>query len=220
MSDENKTDKPQDEATATGTCAEAGTQAAGMQEAGVQEALDRLAAAALGVGGETAEAGEADAAATIAALQDERDDLKKKLMYALAEAENIRKRAERDRRDAETYGGTRLARDLLSVHDNLSRAMDGADDALRAQAPAFFEGLDLTQRELLNAFHKHKIEIVAPRPGDRFDPNLHQAMFEAPVPGAENGAIIEVMQAGFTIGGRLLRPALVGVARAAAAAEG
>ena len=154
----------------------------------------------------------------IAELEAERDELKKRLMYALADIENVRKRAERDRRDAETYGGTKLARDLLSVHDNLARALDSADDSLRAQAQAFFDGLDLTQRELLQAFAKHKIEKVAPKPGDRFDANLHQAMFEAPVAGAEPGAIIEVMQAGFTIAGRLLRPAMVGVARAAPAA--
>ncbi len=155
----------------------------------------------------------------IAELEAERDELKKRLMYALADIENVRKRAERDRRDAETYGGTKLARDLLSVHDNLARALDSADDALRAQAEAFFDGLDLTQRELLQAFAKHKIEKVAPNPGDRFDANLHQAMFEAPVSGAEPGAIIEVMQAGFTIAGRLLRPALVGVAKSAPDAE-
>jgi molecular chaperone GrpE len=220
MSDENKTEKPQDATAAQDNGAGAAEPAdAAAREAGAREALDRLAAEALGVG-EAAEEGAQDPAEIIAALEAERDDLKKKLMYALAESENIRKRAERDRRDAETYGGTRLARDLLSVHDNLARAMEGADDALRGQAPAFFEGLDLTQRELLNAFHKHKIEIVQPKPGDRFDPNLHQAMFEAPIPGAENGAIIEVMQAGFTIAGRLLRPALVGVAKAAAAAQG
>lgn len=152
----------------------------------------------------------------IAELEAERDELRKRLMYALADIENVRKRAERDRRDAETYGGTKLARDLLSVHDNLARALGSADEGLRAQAQAFFDGLDLTQRELLQAFAKHKIEKVAPRPGDRFDANLHQAMFEASVPGAEPGAVIEVMQAGFTIAGRLLRPALVGVAKAAA----
>ncbi|TVQ56076.1 MAG: nucleotide exchange factor GrpE [Rhodobacteraceae bacterium] len=162
---------------------------------------------------------EPDPAALVAELEAERDEYKKKLMYALAESENIRKRAERDRREAEAYGGTRLARDLLSVHDNLARAIDAADAALREQAAAFFEGVELTQRELLNAFHKHKIEKVEPEKGEKFDPNLHQAMFEAPVPGAENGAIIEVMQAGFTIAGRLLRPALVGVAKAAPASQ-
>lgn len=148
-------------------------------------------------------------------LEAERDELKKRLMYALADNENIRKRAERDRRDAEAYGGTKLARDLLSVHDNLARALDSATEAEREAAAALIEGVELTQRELLHAFAKHKIEKVTPAPGEMFDPNRHQAMFEAPVPGAKPGAIIEVMQAGFTIAGRLLRPALVGVAKEA-----
>jgi molecular chaperone GrpE len=170
--------------------------------------------------GEFRALGETDDAETnalndrIAELEAERDELKKRLMYALADVENIRKRAERERRDAEAYGGTRLARDLLSVHDNLARAMDTADEDLRAAAPAFFEGIDLTQRELLNAFAKHRIETVVPEKGATFDPNLHQAMFEVPVSGAASGTIVEVMQAGFTIAGRLLRPALVGVAKA------
>ncbi len=167
---------------------------------------------------ETMGEAEPDPALRIAELEAERDELKKRLMYALAEGENIRKRAERDRKDAEMFGGTRLARDLLSVHDNLARALDSADASLRADAAAFFEGLDLTRRELLNAFAKHRIEQVAPQKGDRFDPNLHQSMFEAPVPGVEPGAVIEVMQTGFTIAGRLLRPALVGVAKEAPAA--
>lgn len=166
-----------------------------------------------------AEAEAADAMALrLAELEAERDELKKRLMYALADTENIRKRAERDRKDAEMFGGTRLARDLLSVHDNLTRALDSADESLRADAAAFFEGLELTRRELLNAFAKHRIEAVTPAKGDRFDPNLHQSMFEAPVPGAEPGTVIEVMQAGFTIAGRLLRPALVGVAKEVPAA--
>lgn len=151
---------------------------------------------------------------TVVALTAERDELKEKLMRALAEAENTRRRAERDRRDAEAYGGTKLARDLLSVHDNMERALSAADDAAKAAASSLIEGVELTQRELLSAFAKHKIETVAPEAGARFDPNLHQAMFEAPVPGAEPGTVIEVMQVGFTISGRLLRPALVGVAKA------
>lgn len=158
--------------------------------------------------------GEPDPAERLAEVEAERDELKKRLMYALAETENIRKRAERDRRDAEAYGGTRLARDLLSVHDNLVRALDSADESLRAQASAVFEGVELTRRELLNAFAKHRIEKVTPQKGDAFDPNFHQAMFEVPVPGAVPNTVVEVMQAGFTIAGRLLRPALVGVAKA------
>jgi molecular chaperone GrpE len=153
--------------------------------------------------------------AEIASLAAERDQLKDQLMRALAEAENTRRRAERDRKDAEAFAGTKLARDLLSVHDNMERALAAADDDMRAAAASLVEGVELTQRELLSAFEKHKIVKVQPQQGDKFDPNLHQAMFEAPVPGAENGTIIEVMQAGFTISGRLLRPALVGVAKAA-----
>ena len=151
------------------------------------------------------------------AIRAERDDLKDKLMRALAEAENTRRRAERDRKEAADYGGTKLARDLLSVHDNFDRALASADDTAREHAAGLIEGVELTQRELLNAFTKHKIEKVAPQTGEKFNPNLHQAMFEAPIPGAETGSIIEVMQAGFTISGRLLRPALVGVAKAAPA---
>lgn len=150
----------------------------------------------------------------IASLVAERDELKDRLLRALAETENVRRRAERDRRDAETYGGTKLARDLLSVHDNLDRALGHVDEALRAQAGNFIEGLELTQRELLNAFAKHKIARIAPAVGEKFNPNLHQAMFEAPIPGATPGTVIEVMEAGFTIADRLLRPARVGVARA------
>lgn len=199
MSEQDETRRPEDAAPDATAAAPVETETAEPETAPSQDAA--------------AGQPEPDPAALIAELEAERDEYKKKLMYALAETENIRKRAERDRREAEAYGGTRLARDLLSVHDNLARAMDAADDALREQAAAFLEGVELTQRELLNAFHKHKIEKVEPARGEKFDPNLHQAMFEAPAPGAENGAIIEVMQAGFTIAGRLLRPALVGVAR-------
>jgi len=159
----------------------------------------------------TAEAGPE---ALIAELRAERDELKDRLLRALAEAENTRRRAERDRKDAESYGGTRLARDILSVYDNLTRALSAADDTVKTEHAALFEGIEITRRELLSAFEKHKIRETTPARGDKFDPNLHQAMFEAPVPGAAPGSIIEVMQAGFTIADRLLRPALVGVARA------
>jgi len=161
--------------------------------------------------------GLADAVAeeVTAQLEAENAELRDRLLRALAETENVRRRAERDRKDAEAYGGTRLARDLLAVYDNLDRALAHIDDTVRAQAGSFIEGVELTQRELLNAFSKHKIEKVTPAPGEKFDPHVHQAMFEAPIPGAEPGTVIEVMQAGFTISGRLLRPAMVGVARAA-----
>jgi molecular chaperone GrpE len=146
-----------------------------------------------------------------AALRAEVADLKDRLLRALADVENIRKRAERDRRDAEVYGATRLARDLLSVHDNFDRALENVTDAVRGAAPGLIEGIELTQRELVNAFARHKIVKISPEPGERFDPKLHQAMFEAPVPGTKAGDIIQVMSEGFTIGDRLLRPAQVGV---------
>lgn len=149
--------------------------------------------------------------AEIEALKAERDEVKDRLLRALAETENLRKRADRDRRDAELYGGVRLARDILSVHDNLGRALEAIDDDLRAQAGAVVEGIELTQKDLLAAFQKHKIEMIDPQPGEKFDPKLHEAMFEAPVPDIEQGCIIQVMATGFVIGDRLLRPAKVGV---------
>lgn len=183
--------------------------------AGADAEAEAIAEALEGAGEEALEEIDLDSPeAQIATLEAERDALKDKLMRALAEAENTRRRAERDRKDAEAFGGTKLARDILSVHDNLDRALAAADDAAREAAAGLIEGVELTQKELLAAFGKHKIEKVAPEAGEKFDPNLHQAMFEAPIPGAEPGTVIEVMQAGFTISGRLLRPALVGVAKA------
>ncbi|NOX72802.1 MAG: nucleotide exchange factor GrpE, partial [Alphaproteobacteria bacterium] len=112
----------------------------------------------------------------------------------------------------EVYGGSKLARDLLSVYDNMKRALDTVDDGQRESSKALIEGIELTLRELLNTFAKHKIERLNPEVGDRFDPKLHQAMFEAPVPGIEAGHVIQRMTEGFVIGDRLLRPAQVGVA--------
>ena len=147
----------------------------------------------------------------IDAVLKERDQLKDRLLRAFAETENMRKRAERDRRDAEVYGGTKLARDLLSVQDNLVRALENIDDDMREKHKSLTEGLELTLRELLTVFEKHKIVTVAPEIGDKFNPKLHQAMFEAPVPNTTKGSIIQVMASGFAIGDRLLRAAQVGV---------
>ena len=144
-------------------------------------------------------------------LLENRNSLKDRLLRALADSENLRKRSERDRKDAELYGGTRLARDLLSVYDNMSRALENIDDELRSKSPALAEGLELTLRELLSVFSKHKITQVMPKVGDKFDPKFHQAMFEAPVVDSEKGSIIQVMTNGFKIGERLLRASQVGV---------
>lgn len=144
-------------------------------------------------------------------LRAERDDMRDRFMRALADAENSRKRSERDRREAEQYGGTKLARDMLPVYDNLKRALDAANDETRAQAAALIEGLELTLRELTNVLAKHGVIEISPALGEIFDPQLHQAMFEAPVGGTKAGQIIQVMTVGFLLHDRLLRPAQVGV---------
>ena len=152
-----------------------------------------------------------DEDAEIDALRAERDDYKDKFMRALAETENARKRSEKARREAEQYGGSKLARDMLPVYDNMKRALEAAGEEDRAAAAALIEGVELTMRELLNVFKKHGMEVIAPEVGDRFDPQLHEAMFEAPVPGTKAGDIIQVSAEGFMLHDRLLRPAQVGV---------
>jgi molecular chaperone GrpE len=170
------------------------------------QTLEELAAE-----GDALDLAAAGMAAEIDALRAERDDYKDRFMRALADAENARKRADRDRREGEMYGATRLARDLLSIYDNLRRALDAVDDATRAQNAAFVEGIDLTMREVLSVFGKHGVKVIAPQVGDRFDPAIHQAMFEAPLPGTRAGDIIQVATEGFFLYDRLLRPAQVGV---------
>ena len=151
---------------------------------------------------------EADEFDEIEALRLERDEFRDKFMRALADAENARKRSEKDRREAENYGGSKLARDMLPVYDNLKRALEAPTEEISA---ALLEGVELTLRELQNVFKKHGIEVVTPEVGDSFDPQLHQAMFEAPVPGTKAGDIIQVSAEGFLLHDRLLRPAQVGV---------
>ena len=144
-------------------------------------------------------------------LRAERDDLKNRFIRALADAENARKRSDKDRREAENYGGSKLARDMLPVYDNMKRALETATDDQREVSGALLEGVELTMRELLKVFKKHGIDIIAPEVGDTFNPQHHQAMFEAPVPGTKVGDIIQVTAEGFMLHDRLLRPAQVGV---------
>ena len=152
----------------------------------------------------------ADARAQIVALSEERDAERDRALRMAAEAENTRRRLERDKTDAVQYAATSFARDILSVADNLSRAVDAlpADEAL-ANLRA---GIEATQRELLAVFERHGIKRV-PAVGLALDPNLHQAMVEVPSD-AEIGTIISEMQAGWQYKDRLLRPALVAVAKA------
>ena len=144
-------------------------------------------------------------------LAEEVADLKDKLIRSLADKENLRKRAEKERREAEIYGGTKLARDLLSVYDNMGRALENIDENLKEQAKPLIEGIELTQRELISVFKKHKIEKIEPEIGEKFDPKWHQAMFESPIPDTKKGEIIQIMVNGFRISERLLRAAQVGV---------
>ncbi|WP_408629775.1 nucleotide exchange factor GrpE [Aliiroseovarius salicola] len=147
----------------------------------------------------------------ILTLTAERDEFKDRFMRALADAENARKRSDRDRREAEQYGGSKLARDMLPVFDNMKRAVEAAAKVDNEASKPLIEGIELTMRSLLGIFEKHGIRLVSPEVGDKFDPESHEAMFEAPVPGTKAGDIIQVMAEGFMIHDRLLRPAQVGV---------
>lgn len=144
-------------------------------------------------------------------LRAERDQYRDRFMRALADAENARKRSDKDRREAENYGGSKLARDMLPVYDNMKRALDTTTDEQREAFGPLLEGIQLTMRELLSVFKKHGIEVIAPEVGDKFDPKHQEAMFEAPVPGTVAGEIIQVAAEGFMLHDRLLRPAQVGV---------
>ena len=144
-------------------------------------------------------------------LTKERDDMRDRWMRALADAENARKRSEKDRREAENYGGSKLSRDILPVFDNMQRAIETITEDQREANASLIEGIELTMRELLNVFKKHGIQPISPEVGDAFDPQHHEAMFEAPVPGTKAGDIIQVMNVGFMLHDRLLRPAQVGV---------
>lgn len=145
------------------------------------------------------------------AIKAERDEYKDRFMRALADAENSRKRSDKDRREAEQYGGSKLARDMLPVYDNMKRALEAAAIKKTEDNTALIEGVELTMRELLNVFTRHGMTLISPKPGDTFDPQQHQAMFEAPVPGTKAGEIIDVAAEGFMLHDRLLRPAQVGV---------
>jgi molecular chaperone GrpE len=150
----------------------------------------------------------------VAVLEAEKADLKDKLLRLLAEMENLRRRTEKEVADAKAYAVTGFARDMLGVSDNLRRAQESlpmdARSGLDPAVAAMIEGVELTERDLVKTLEKHGVRRVEPL-GQKFDPNLHQAMFEAPDAVIAKGAVIQVVQSGFTIGDRVLRPALVGV---------
>ncbi len=148
------------------------------------------------------------------ALEREVADLKDRLLRTLAEMENLRRRTEREVADARTYGVSTFARDVLGVADNVRRALDAIGPDLRADADAqvrsFIEGVELTEQELLRVLEKHGIKRIEAQ-DQKFDPNVHEAMFEVPDPQKPAGTVVQVMQPGYRIGERVLRPALVGV---------
>jgi molecular chaperone GrpE len=165
----------------------------------------------------TAPAEEAKIAALVEQLARESADYKDKMLRALAEAENMRKRSERSVADARDYAISGFARDVLAVADNMHRALGAIGPELRngADGPvkALVEGVDLIERELLKVLDKHGVRKFEPATGEKFDPNFHQAMFEVPDPSLTAGTVAQVMQAGYKIGERVLRPAMVGVAK-------
>jgi molecular chaperone GrpE len=167
---------------------------------------------------ETPEDASSPAAApdAIAQLEAEKTDLKEKLLRTLADMENLRRRTEREIADARAYAVSNFARDMLNVADNFQRAIDSVPAEARAAGDpalkALIEGVELTEREMLKTLERYGVKPIDPQ-GQKFDPNLHQAMFEVPNPDVPNGTVVQVVQSGYVIGDRVLRPALVGVAK-------
>ena len=156
------------------------------------------------------------AADQTAALAREVADLKDRLLRTLAEMENLRRRTEREIADSRQYAVASFARDLLGVADNMQRALGTLSADFRDQADpvvkSHIEGVELTERELLKVMERHGIRKFDPQ-GQKFDPNLHQAMMQVPDPRVPDGTVVQVMQPGYMIGERVLRPALVGVSK-------
>jgi molecular chaperone GrpE len=168
---------------------------------------------------ENAAPGAAPAVDPAAALAQENAEMKDRVLRTLAEMENLRRRTEREIADARTYGIAAFAREILGVSDNIRRALEATGAEWKAGADAagqaLVDGVELTERELLKVLEKHGVKKLEPK-GQKFDPNLHQAMFELEDASVPPGTVVQVLQAGFTIGDRILRPALVGVAKAPA----
>jgi molecular chaperone GrpE len=150
----------------------------------------------------------------IAVLETENADLKDKLLRTLAEMENLRRRTEREVSDARTYGVTAFARDMLTVADNLRRTLEHTPPEMRESAKALVEGVELTERDFLKTLEKHGVKKREPV-GEKFNPNFDQAMFEVPDDSKPSGTVVQVVQAGYVIGDRVLRPSMVGVSKAA-----
>src|SRR3954464_10039788 len=158
---------------------------------------------------------------SVEALAKEAADARDKMLRTLAEMENLRKRTAREVSDSKTYGITGFARDILDIADNLQRALDALPAEARANADpglnALIEGVELTERSLLNTLEKNGVKKFDPA-GQKFDPNFQQAMYEVPDASVPSGTVVQVVQTGYMIGERVLRPALVGVSKGGAKA--
>jgi len=165
-------------------------------------------------GGESQAEDEGSLQEQIIGLENALAEAKQDVLYARADTQNVRRRLEKDAQDARAYAATNFARDILSVSDNLARALDAIPEDLREDAKwkSLVVGLEATGRELESVFAKHGITRIAAR-GMPLDPNQHQAMVEIPTADAEPGTVVQEMQSGYMIRDRLLRPALVGVAK-------
>src|SRR5712672_4381902 len=159
---------------------------------------------------------------SVEALTKEAAESRDKMLRTLAEMENLRKRTSKEVADARIYGISGFARDILDIADNLQRALDAVPAEAKAAADpglkALIEGVELTERSLLNTLEKNGVKKFDPS-GGKFDPNFHQAMYEVPDPSVPAGTVVQVMQSGFMIGDRILRPALVGVSKGGAKAS-
>lgn len=165
---------------------------------------------------ERTEGGLDDGYEALMRLMKENEELKDRALRVAAEMENLRRRTARDVHDARAYAVANFARDMLSVSDNLRRALDaipaGAKAAGDAGFKALIEGVEITERAMLSALERHGVKKLEPE-GEKFDPNFHQAMFEVPNPAVPANTVVQVVQPGYSIGERVLRPAMVGVAK-------
>jgi len=155
-------------------------------------------------------------------LRTENSELRDRYLRLAAEMDNLRRRTEREIKDAKSYSVAGFARDMLAVSDNLRRALDAVPEELKAAGEAglagLIEGVEMTERAMLSTLERHGVRKIEPV-GQKFDPNFHQAMFEIPNTEVPNNTVTQVVQAGFTIGERVLRPAMVGVAKGGPKAE-
>jgi len=193
-----------------------------MNEDNKNQNTDAQAQAETAGAAQTSDQAQQQSGDVVAALQSEIAAMKDQMLRALAEAENTRRRAQKEREDAGKYAVTSFARDMLNVADNFRRALDAVPAEMRAaddQVKNLLAGVEATEKELLSIFERHGIKKINPM-GEIFDPNFHEVMFEADDPSKPGGTITQVLDAGYVLNGRLLRPARVGVAKGAPTSGG